>query len=70
MTTEMTERSRKILEVIIDDYIASGEPVGSRAVTKRHNIDLSPATVRNVMADLEEFGFVLGIPFVLHSSAA
>lgn len=58
MTTEMTERSRKILEVIIDDYITSGEPVGSRAVTKRHNIDLSPATVRNVMADLEEYGFL------------
>ncbi len=58
MTTEMTERSRKILEVIVDDYIACGEPVGSRAVTKRHNIDLSPATVRNVMADLEDLGFL------------
>ncbi len=58
MTTEMTERSRKILEVIVDDYIASGEPVGSRAVTKRHNLDLSPATVRNVMSDLEELGFL------------
>lgn len=58
MTTEMTERSRKILEVIVDDYINSGDPVGSRAVTKRHNLDLSPATVRNVMSDLEEFGFL------------
>ena len=58
MTTEMTERSRKILEVIVDDYITSGDPVGSRAVTKRHNLDLSPATVRNVMADLEDLGFL------------
>jgi heat-inducible transcriptional repressor len=59
MTTEMTERSRKILEVIVDDYITSGEPVGSLGVTKRHNLDLSPATVRNVMADLEELGFLI-----------
>jgi heat-inducible transcriptional repressor len=58
MTTGMTERSRKILEVIVDDYIATGEPIGSRAVTRRHKLDLSAATVRNVMSDLEEFGFL------------
>ena len=58
MTIDLNERGRAILEAIVDDYIASGEPVGSRAVTKRHNMDISPATVRNVMADLEEMGFL------------
>ncbi len=58
MTIELNERGRAILEAIVDDYIASGEPVGSRAVTRRHNMNISPATVRNVMADLEEMGFL------------
>jgi len=58
MTQELTERSRHILEAIIDDYIESGEPVGSRAVVRRHNLALSPATIRNVMADLEDLGFL------------
>jgi heat-inducible transcriptional repressor len=58
MTEELTERSRHILEAIIDDYIESGDPVGSRTVVRRHNLSLSPATIRNVMADLEELGFL------------
>ena len=58
MTEELNERSRKILEAIIEDYIDSAEPVGSRAVTRRHAMALSPATVRNVMADLEEMGYL------------
>lgn len=58
MSNNLNERSRAILEAIIDDYIVSGEPVGSRAVTKRHNMDISPATARNVMSDLEEMGFL------------
>jgi heat-inducible transcriptional repressor len=58
MNEELNERCRLILEAIIEDYILSGEPVGSRALTRRHNIALSPATVRNVMADLEEMGFL------------
>ena len=58
MSIDLNERGRAILEAIVDDYIASGEPVGSRAVTKRHNMDISPATVRNVMSDLEEMGFL------------
>lgn len=58
MTEELNERSRKILEAIIEDYIDTGEPVGSRNVARRHQMSLSPATVRNVMADLEEFGYL------------
>jgi heat-inducible transcriptional repressor len=58
MPEELNERSRKILEAIIEDYIDSAEPVGSRAVTRRHDLSLSPASVRNVMADLEEMGFI------------
>ncbi len=54
----LNERSRQILEAIIEDYIATAEPVGSRAITRRHAMSLSPATVRNVMADLEEMGFL------------
>lgn len=58
MSNDLNERGRTILEAIIDDYISTGEPVGSRAVTKRYNMGISPATVRNVMSDLEEMGFL------------
>lgn len=54
----LTSREREILEAIIEDYIVTAEPVGSRTVTRRHHLDLSPATIRNVMADLEEMGFL------------
>lgn len=59
MAEELNERSRKILEAIIEDYIDTGEPVGSRNVTRRHAMSLSPATVRNVMAELEELGYLV-----------
>jgi len=55
----LTDRSRQILEAIIEDYIQTAEPVGSRTITRRHGLSLSPATVRNVMADLEEMGFLV-----------
>jgi len=58
MYRDLNERSRKILEAIIEDFIATGEPVGSRTITRRHQLGISPATVRNVMADLEEAGFL------------
>ena len=58
MHDNLTERSKQILEAIIEDYIATAEPIGSRTVTRRHELALSPATVRNVMADLEEMGFL------------
>jgi len=51
-------RSRTLLKTLVEHYIADGQPVGSRALSKFSGLDLSPATVRNVMADLEEAGFV------------
>jgi len=59
MAEELNERSRRILEAIIEDHIDTGEPVGSRTVTRRHHMGLSPASVRNVMADLEELGYLV-----------
>lgn len=53
-----SERTRKILSAIIREYIASAEPVGSRSLAKRHGFDISPATIRNVMADLEEMDYL------------
>jgi len=55
---ELNRRARKILQAVVSEYLHSGEPVGSRTVTRRHDIGLSPATVRNVMADLEEMGLL------------
>ncbi|HLR41025.1 MAG TPA: heat-inducible transcriptional repressor HrcA [Virgibacillus sp.] len=54
----LTERQLLILQVIIDDFIASAHPVGSRAISKKDNITFSAATIRNEMADLEEMGFL------------
>lgn len=54
----LTERQRMILSVIVDDYIRSAEPVGSRTISKRGDVGFSPATIRNEMADLEELGFL------------
>jgi len=59
MTQNLAARDREVLEAIITDYIQTAEPVGSRTVSKKHNIRLSPATIRNVMADLEEMGFLI-----------
>jgi heat-inducible transcriptional repressor len=58
MMDNLSERSKKILEAIIEDYIGSAEPVGSRSISRRKGFSLSPATIRNVMADLEELGFL------------
>lgn len=58
MNGPMNIRSRQILEAIIEDYISTAEPIGSSAIRSRHGISLSSATIRNVMADLEEMGFL------------
>ena len=65
MITELSERSRAIFRQIVDAYLETGEPVGSRTVAKRLAMALSPATIRNVMADLEEAGLL----FAPHTSA-
>ena len=51
-------RAQHLLKTLVERYIADGEPVGSRALSKYSSLELSPATVRNVMADLEEMGFI------------
>ena len=55
---ELNERSREILRHIVDAYVETGAPVGSRSISRRLGMKLSPATVRNVMADLEEVGLL------------
>ncbi|MBA4535887.1 heat-inducible transcriptional repressor HrcA [Bacillus aquiflavi] len=54
----LTDRQLLILQVIIDDFIRSAQPVGSRVLSKKRDINLSSATIRNEMADLEERGFI------------
>jgi heat-inducible transcriptional repressor len=54
----LDERKKRILESIIKDYVESAEPVGSRAIVKKHNLRISAATVRNEMADLEDMGYL------------
>lgn len=58
MASELDGRKKQILKVITDDYIASAEPVGSRTIARRYDLGLSPATIRNEMADLEESGYL------------
>ena len=54
----LDQRARTLLKILVERYIADGQPVGSRALSKFSGLDLSPATIRNVMADLEELGFI------------
>ncbi|PWK08389.1 heat-inducible transcriptional repressor HrcA [Tumebacillus permanentifrigoris] len=54
----LTDRQKVILQVLVDDYIRSAEPVGSRTISKRPDMSISPATIRNEMADLEELGYL------------
>jgi heat-inducible transcriptional repressor len=56
--TQLDERASILLKTLIERYIADGQPVGSRALSRHSGLDLSPATVRNVMSDLEEMGFI------------
>jgi heat-inducible transcriptional repressor len=62
---DLNERSREILRHIVDAYMESGEPVGSRTISRRLAMSLSPATIRNVMADLEDAGLL----YAPHTSA-
>ena len=62
---ELNERSREVFRLIVDGYVATGDPVGSRTVSRLLAQHLSPATIRNVMADLEEAGLL----YAPHTSA-
>src|SRR5437879_3947526 len=62
---QLNERSREIFRHIVESYLATGEPVGSRNLARLLPMTLSPASVRNVMSDLEQLGLV----FAPHTSA-
>ncbi|MDO9359973.1 MAG: heat-inducible transcriptional repressor HrcA [Polaromonas sp.] len=55
----LDERARLLLKALVERYIADGQPVGSRTLSKASGLDLSPATIRNVMSDLEELGLIV-----------
>ena len=55
---ELTERKLRILQAIVADFISSAEPVGSRTLSKKYDMGVSPATIRNEMSDLEEQGYL------------
>lgn len=61
----MNDRSREIFRLVVDAYVETGEPIGSRTLSRKLGMDLSPATIRNVMADLEDMGLL----FAKHTSA-
>ena len=56
---ELSERKTKILNAVIRNYLETGEPVGSRTISKYTDLNLSSATIRNEMADLEELGYIV-----------
>ena len=62
---ELNERSRAVFRQVVDAYLETGEPAGSHFISKRTNLNLSAATIRNVMADLEAAGLL----FSPHTSA-
>src|SRR3954452_9648882 len=62
---QLNERSRDIFRQIVESYLATGEPVGSRNISRLITVPLSPASVRNVMSDLEQLGLI----YAPHSSA-
>src|SRR6476620_8651107 len=62
---ELSERERRVLEAVIQSYVETAEPAGSRNISRRFGLGVSPATIRNTMSDLEEKGFL----FHPHTSA-
>ena len=55
----LDDRARLLLKALVERYIADGQPVGSRTLSKASGLELSPATIRNVMSDLEELGLIV-----------
>ncbi|MDB4896227.1 MAG: heat-inducible transcriptional repressor [Firmicutes bacterium] len=54
----LDDRKSKVLQAVIEDYVTSAEPVGSRTISRKYNLGVSPATIRNEMSELEEMGFL------------
>ena len=67
---QIDDRPREILRMIVRSYVTSGEPVGSRTLAKSMDWRLSPATIRNIMSDLEELGWRQGLAVAGGSVAA
>ena len=65
VVSELNERSREVFREIVEEFVTTGEPIGSRTLSRRLTTPLSPATVRNVMSDLEEMGLL----YAPHTSA-
>src|ERR1700724_3718517 len=55
---ELSQRARQVLYHAVTEYVATGEPVGSRTLSKKAGLELSPASIRNVLSDLEEAGYL------------
>src|SRR3954462_5915654 len=55
---DLSERERRVLEAVIQSYVETAEPAGSRTVSRRFGLGVSPATIRNTMSELEEKGFL------------
>jgi len=62
---ELSERERRVLEAVIQSYVETAEPAGSRTISRRFGLGVSPATIRNTMSELEEKGYL----FHPHTSA-
>src|SRR3954471_17635668 len=59
MKSMLDERAKTLLKALVERYIADGQPVGSRTLSRASGLELSPATIRNVMADLEDLGLIV-----------
>src|SRR5678816_4259642 len=57
----MDSRAQTLLKTLVERYIVDGQPGGSRVLSKQPGLELSPATIRNVMADLEELGYIASL---------
>ena len=60
----LDDRSKKILHAVIQCYINTPGPVGSRVVSKKYHFGFSPATIRNIMSDLEEMGYLQSASYI------
>ena len=63
---ELNDRAREVLRHVVEGYVETGEPVGSRALTRKLTETLSPATIRNIMADLQDAGLLYA--YLLYTS--
>ena len=64
MEDALTDRKKKILKAIIKTYMETGEPVGSRTISKYTDLNVSSATIRNEMSDLTDLGYIVLAPYI------